>query len=94
MVGMSAFGLTWDARIPKAARSCGVATSIRPDHDRPDAACTRLPLVDSSSRRRRPDFSPDAMPCAVADQDCGLPAPDPAWSPGTEAEDPGQTRRR
>src|SRR6266566_2796050 len=49
MVRRSASALISDALIPKACRSWGVATKIRPDQDRPAPRCSRLALVWSSS---------------------------------------------
>src|SRR5580700_11343622 len=58
MVRMSALGLTSDALIPKAARSCGVATYTGPDQERPGAACCSEALLCSSSIRV---FEPRAL---------------------------------
>src|ERR1700733_14865839 len=69
---MSAVGLTWEALIPKAASSCGVATYTGPDHWRPGAACCSPALVDSSAMT---SCEPSAAPmlAAVAACACALP---------------------
>src|SRR5437762_6071199 len=48
MVKMSAVESIGEGLIPKARRSCGVATYTGPDQLRPDAACWRVALVESS----------------------------------------------
>ena len=60
---MSASGLTWEALIPKAASSCGVATYTGPDHWRPGAACCSEALVDSSAMT---SCEPSAAPMLAA----------------------------
>src|SRR6266404_3665164 len=85
MLRTSALGLTSDALIPKAARSCGVATYTGPDQERPAAACCSDALVWSSSMTV---FEPRALAMfwATATWACGVPAvpdipPGPPWSP-------------
>src|ERR1700722_4005339 len=46
---MSASGLTCDCLMPNALSSCGVATKIGPDQERPFAAWFRFTLVFSSA---------------------------------------------
>src|ERR1700733_6335254 len=78
---MSAVGSSWEALIPKAASSCGVATYTGPDHERPGAACWRLALGFSSAMAWWLP-SAAAMLFAVAVWTAMLGAPEPGWSPG------------
>src|SRR6516162_11261240 len=82
MVRMLAPGLTSDAVIPNACRSCGVATYTGPDQDRPAAAWVRLaPAWSSSMTVLEPRAL--AMFCATAAWACGvLAAPDGLDPPG------------
>src|SRR5260370_26175188 len=79
-VRTSASGLTSDALIPKACRSCGVATYTWPLQERPAAACCSEALVWSSSMTVSEPRAL-AMLRAVAAWDCGVLAvpegPDP-----------------
>src|SRR5947207_6226774 len=71
MVRMSAAGLTPDALIPKACRSCGVATYTGPDQERPAAACcSEAPAWSSSMTVLEP--RPLAMFRATAAWACGV----------------------
>src|SRR5580692_8798321 len=82
MLRTSALGLTSEALIPKARRSCGVATYTGPDHDRPAAACCNEALVWSSSMTV---FEPRALAMfwATAAWACGvLAVPDGPDPPG------------
>src|SRR5277367_617350 len=51
IVRMSASGLISDCLMPNALSSCGVATKIWPDQERPFAAWFRLALLVSSGTR-------------------------------------------
>src|ERR1035437_1929151 len=65
MVRMSAAGPTCEALIPKARRSCEVATYTGPDQERPAAACCSEALVELSAMMSR-EPRPAAMPRAAA----------------------------
>ena len=86
MVRMSAVGPTCEGLIPKARRSCGVATNTGPDQLRPDAACWRVALVESSWTMSW-EPSAAARPRALAAIDRGSlpvtavpePLPGPFW---------------
>src|SRR5215475_2469582 len=81
-VRMSAPGLTSDALIPKARRSCGVPTYTGPDQDRPAAACwSEAPASSSAMTVCEP--RPLAMSWAAAAWACGvLAVPDGLDPPG------------
>src|SRR5216683_1615391 len=64
-VRMSALGLMSEALIPKACRSCGVATYTGPLQERPAAACWR-PASGRSSSVTPCEPRAEAMPWAVA----------------------------
>jgi hypothetical protein len=80
IVRTSAVGSTWEALIPNARSSCGVATYSGPDQLRPDAACWGMALVESSSMTSW-DPSAPAMLCAPA-------AMDRSWLPVVALPDP------
>src|SRR6266849_6777938 len=76
-VRMSALGLMSEALIPKACRSCGVATYTGPLQERPAAPCWR-PALGWSSSVMSCEPRAEAMPWAVAAWACGvLAVPDP-----------------
>src|SRR5271169_246974 len=87
MVRTSAPGLTSDALIPKACRSCGVATYTGPDQDRPAAAWLRLAPAWSSSmtvlepRALAMFWATAAWACGVLAVPDGLPPPGPLPAP-------------
>src|SRR5580658_2288647 len=86
MLRMSAVGETWLGLIPNARSSCGVATYTGPLQLRPDAACWRLALVDSSWITW-PEPSAAAMACASAVSACVVPPPG-ILPPGPAGEGP------
>ena len=79
-------GLTCEGLIPKARSSCGVATYTGPDQLRPDAACWRVALVESSwITSREPSAAARPRACAAIDRSllpvtaAPEPLPGPCW---------------